>query len=282
MAQLIDAIHTLCGQIIGHDELQEADQLLCSFVDDFEVAYGESKMVFNVHLLRHLADSVRSIGPLHAYSNYHFEDHIGHLVSFHKGTTDVASQICEKYSLEKNMFYHLARSRMAQEFYDEISCNRMLKHSRKIAGSVLLGKPKKLSKLAERDRILISSQLNIPYDFELQEFGAILLNSKVFYECISYSEKHTSDSFIFNAQSTQFALIQSIFVIDDNVHLLINENFEVKFDASIKCKSHIQLNELAVDCKKIIDPASVGPKFAFIKFENSVSCSKFPNMIERN
>lgn len=81
LAQLIDATHILCGSKISFERLREARTLLSSFVDNFEPLYGESNMVFNIHLLTHLADCVRFIGPLFAYSNYNFEDQIGHLVS---------------------------------------------------------------------------------------------------------------------------------------------------------------------------------------------------------
>lgn len=77
-------------------------------------------------------------------------------------------------------------------------------------------------------------QLNIPYDFKLEEFDAVLLNSKIFYESISKSDKHTSDSFIFNSESKRFAQIDSIFVVDNNLHILINEKFELKLDTSYK------------------------------------------------
>lgn len=282
MAQLIDAIHILCGENIECEKLQLADQLLHSFVDNFELLYGESQMVFNVHLLKHLANCVRNIGPLFTYSNYHFEDNIGHLVSFHKGTTDVADQICEKYLLEKNMFSHLEKSSMARDFYDEICLKYKYKNVNGIAGSILLGNPNKNPRLSEQDKILIANQLNIQCDFKLNEFSAMILNCKVFYESINKSDKHTSDSFIFNSQNGQFANIESIFIIDNNLHLLINEKFDINFDSSSKCKSSIELNEAVFDRKKVISPECIGPKFAFVKFENSLTCSKFPNMIERN
>lgn len=276
---MIDATHILCGANISLDLLQEADQLLHSFVDQFEVLYGDDRMVFNVHLLTHLVNCVRYIGPLHTYSNYSFEDHLGHLVAFQKGTTDVAEQVCEKYLLEKNMYHHLARSPLAQNFYDDINGRRKYKHYRKIAGSLLIGKPK--NTLCEEDIILIADNLNIPYDFKYEEFNAVLLNNKIFYESINNSEsKHTNDSFIFNSHSNQFAVIESIVIISDNLYVLINEKFEVLLDS--KCKFNISLKELNVGCKKIMKADIIGPKFALIKFGNNISCSKFPNMFERD
>lgn len=71
-------------------------------------------------------------------------------------------------------------------------------------------------------------------------------------------------------------------MIENNLHILINEKFEKNFHPSSKCESSIQLNEAVFDRKKVISPECIGPKFAFVKFENSLTCSKLPNMIERN
>lgn len=276
---MIDATHILCGTNISFDLLQEADQLLNSFVEQFEILYGEEMMVFNVHLLKHLVDCVRHIGPLHTYSNYNFEDHLGHLISLHKGTTDVASQVCEKYLLEKNMFYHLKRSPLAEKFYNDINARRSYKHCRKIGGSLLIGKPK--NTLREEDIILIANNLNLSCDFKYEEFDAVLLNNKIFYETFNDSDiKRTSDSFIFNSCCKQFGIIESILVINDNLYILVNEKFEMLVNDI--CKFNIPLKELDFGRKKVLKSKSIGPKFAFIKFSNYIACSKFPNMFERD
>lgn len=242
MAQLIDATHILCSTTISHEKLQEANRLLCSFVDEFEILYGEQRMVFNVHLLAHLADCVRFIGPLYAYSNYNFEDHIGHLVSLHKGTTDVAHQISEKYLLEKNLLFYLGISPIAQQFYDEINGRHKFSFCRKVKESVLIGKAKPASALGDQEKSLIINALDVPNDIQIDEYDAMLLSSKIYYETISKSrDKRTNDSFIFNLESRQFATIESIFVVNQHVYIIVNEKFEVQFDGTNTCRFNIPL-----------------------------------------
>lgn len=277
MAQLIDATHILCGESISTDLLQEADQLLCSFVNQFETLYGEEKMVFNVHQLRHLATCVKHIGPLQCYSNYCFEDHLGHLVALKKGTTDVATQICEKYILEKNMYYHLSISVLAEKFFDDINGRRKFKHSRKVSGSLLIGKPR--NNLSEQDILLIADALQISNNFNYEQFNAVLLHNKIFYESFT-DNKRKNDSFIFNSEHKKFGIIESIFVINDSFYFLVNEKFETLDDK--KCKFNISLREINFDRKKILKPEFVGPKFVFIEFDNNINCSQFPNMFERD
>lgn len=171
MVKLVDATHILCSAHISLDEIDEAEQLLCSFCDDFEILYGEFNTVFNVHLLRHLAECVRNIGPLFTYSNYNFEDQIGHLVSLHKGTTDVATQICEKYLLEHNLFKFIADSPIAKKFVDEIDSKQIFSIFRKVDGSVVIGNAKKPSQLSHEERSFIFNSLNEIFDIQIEDMA---------------------------------------------------------------------------------------------------------------
>lgn len=243
--------------------------------------YGEANMVFNVHILKHLADCVKFIGPLPCYSNYHFEDHIGHLISLHKGTTDSATQICEKYLLEKNLFYFLDKSSIAREFYEEIDSKHLFSVCRKVAGSLMIGNGDE--KLTEDEKICVTSSLDIPDGTQIEKYDAMLLNSKVFYESERHSlQKRSNDSFIFNAQSKCFAVIECIVVVNENVFIVANEKFEQIFDVANTCEFSIPLKELDLSRKTIWKFESIGPKFSLIKFDDTIACAKFPNMYERN
>lgn len=282
MAKLIDAIHILCGSKITFVQLQKAEQLLNSFVDEFELHYGESNMVFNIHLLKHLANCVRLIGPLPCYSNYHFEDHIGRLVALHKGSTDVATQISEKYLLEKQLFYYIDKSSMVREFYDEIDSRYRFSVCRKVAGSLMIGNGNKQG-LSGDDVNLIIRALNIPADTQFETYDAMLLNGNIFYESQRNSlKKKTHDSFIYNTDSKHFAIIDCIIVCNENLLILVNEQFEQILDSPNICEFSIPLKELNISHKNIWKSIDIGPKFALIKCNGTIFCSKFPNMYESN
>lgn len=55
--------------------------------------YGERYMTANMHLLVHLADSVRTLGPLWTHCCFHFEDKTGHLLRLIHGTQNIPVQM---------------------------------------------------------------------------------------------------------------------------------------------------------------------------------------------
>lgn len=167
LAQLVDGTHILCSENIAFNKIEEAKVLLSSFVEQFEELYGEKNMVHNVHLLTHLPECVRLNGPLYTYSNYCFEDHIGHLVSLKKGTTDVATQICQKYILEKNLFHYAHHSPTVHKFIENIDSKQQFSVCRKVSGSLVIGKPTINSDLTELERALILRILEVQNDAQI-------------------------------------------------------------------------------------------------------------------
>lgn len=282
LVKLIDGIHILCDTKISFEKIEEAKRLLTSFSDDFEVLYGEKNSVSNVHLVRHLADCVKWNGPLFAYSNYHFEDNIGHLVSLHKGTTDVTSQIAEKYLLEKNLFRHIAASPIAEEFQRNIDSKHKYSFCRKVEDSIVIGKPRLTTSLSVQEQDLILIFTDGLLDAQIEVYDSILLNRYVFYESINKSNKRTDDSFIFNHDNEKFARIRAICVINEKIYILADEKYEVDIDLANKCKSVTYLKESNDSFLRVITPNSIGSKFAIIHFENIITCSRFPNMYERD
>ena len=55
-------------------------------------------MTANVHLLLHLTECVRELGPLWVYSCFHFESQNGILKSLVHGTQHVEKQIISSFS----------------------------------------------------------------------------------------------------------------------------------------------------------------------------------------
>lgn len=94
---LSSAIYTFLKPKISENEVADAHQKLIKFVTDFQKYFGLSNMVMNIHLLTHIAESVRRLGPLWAQSTFAFERNNGRLLKFVNGTTDVLDQITSKY-----------------------------------------------------------------------------------------------------------------------------------------------------------------------------------------
>lgn len=277
---MIDAMHILCSTVIMPAELRKAENLLLFFVNEFEELYGASNMVYNVHQLRHIAECVENNGPLFLYSNYSMEDNIGHLVSFVQGTTDVAHQICEKYLLEKNLVLHLNKSTLATKFYEKIESKLWFSRGKRVNDGVVIGNPKQY--LNDQHLLFIKDTLNLSIDKQIFEYDSVLWKGEIFYER-NYNKvkKRTSDFFVLNTASNNFADISAIFTIDDNLFFLIDEKYKM-VQSGITTEYNIFLEIIDPYETKIIASKFVGPKYAFIHCGTHLCCSKFPNLFERN
>lgn len=97
------AVYTLLKAEIAYDEVDQAEKILHQFVKQHQVLFGEESMVMVVHLLKHLANSVRKLGPLWCHSAFAFERNNGCLLKLVNGTTDVLDQMSSKYALAKSV-----------------------------------------------------------------------------------------------------------------------------------------------------------------------------------
>ena len=91
------AIHILLGDDLSLQMIRTAELCLYKFVCEFKDLYGEENVSFNVHLLTHLADSVRNWGPLWGTSAFHFENENGKLLNLYHGTQHVHKQIMKRF-----------------------------------------------------------------------------------------------------------------------------------------------------------------------------------------
>ena len=70
---------SLCCQILGcltNPSCDYAEELLVMFCKHFSQLYGEDQIIYNVHCLIHLANDVRTFGPLQRFSSFPFENHL--------------------------------------------------------------------------------------------------------------------------------------------------------------------------------------------------------------
>ena len=100
---LVFAVYHLLQEMIRDAEVVIAEQALKKFVREFQGLYGTANVSFNVHLMTHLAASVRNWGPLWATSTFSFESFNGTLLTYFNGTTHVPVQIMKRYLREKSL-----------------------------------------------------------------------------------------------------------------------------------------------------------------------------------
>ncbi|XP_031782865.1 uncharacterized protein LOC116416839 [Nasonia vitripennis] len=122
------AISILVNPILckSDDYLNYADELLKTFVKDFEEYYGEKNVTFNVHNLLHIVSDTRNFGSLDDFSAFRFENLIRKikqlvskgnqpLVQIGKRLAEIKSS--KAYSDEDNVKFDLSMYCTMQEIY---------------------------------------------------------------------------------------------------------------------------------------------------------------------
>ncbi|KAJ1523194.1 hypothetical protein ONE63_001081 [Megalurothrips usitatus] len=70
---LSKAVFLLCRDIISEADLLEAERCLEEYVHQFQKLYGPENMMFNIYILTHMVQCVRSWGGLYAHGTMPFE-----------------------------------------------------------------------------------------------------------------------------------------------------------------------------------------------------------------
>lgn len=100
---LVFGIYTLLQDKITKSAMFRAELALKKFVIEFQRLYGRDHMTFNIHLLTHIAQSVKHWGPLWATSTFPFESNMGTLLKHFHGTQSVPSQMARNFLLLRDM-----------------------------------------------------------------------------------------------------------------------------------------------------------------------------------
>lgn len=94
---LVSTITKLLKNNLNDSILEKCERDLKMFVINFERLYGKKKLVYNVHLLLHLVDSVRHFGPAYGFSLFPYENMNGFIKACIKGPKEPLLQINNKY-----------------------------------------------------------------------------------------------------------------------------------------------------------------------------------------
>ena len=159
---LSEAIFILLLDSISETQLQLAERLLFHFCILFEGYYGLRFQTANFHLLLHLVDGVRTLGPLWTHSCFHFEDKNGFLLKTFHGTQNIQFQIISAVSISKKL-PELKRTFLPEEgpitdFYKKLISSKRISDGLELTeGYFALG--------ASSERKLTDCQLQVLSDF---------------------------------------------------------------------------------------------------------------------
>lgn len=97
------SIYMLLQANITQEDISLANDRLNKFADEYQDLYHEHNVTINLHLLRHIASSVRQIGPLWTQSSFAFETYNGVLIKSNHSKNHFLMDLAWKYSAKKTL-----------------------------------------------------------------------------------------------------------------------------------------------------------------------------------
>lgn len=230
------AVYTLLKSDIPRDDVDRAEEQLLKFVRDHQNLFGKESMVMVVHLLKHLSDTVRNLGPLWCNSTFPFERNNGILLKLVNGTTDVLHQMSSKYNLSKSL---------PRQF-------------KKADDTVFLGKCVTITEEILNVQCVVSLEI---FDFSnvpLNAFKRIKLNNVIYTSLLYTRPKRTINYFIGLRDGTTIGMARLYFQHENKSYVLIEEFMVIE-----------NINHISKVCKtdkKILAPIEhINKKFIFME-----------------
>lgn len=243
------AMYTLLQKDIPFESIKDTQRKLNEFADTFEELYGKHNVTINLHLLRHLPETVQHLGPLWAQSSYGFESNNGVVVRWNTSTKDMTFQLVWKYIMKHSI-------EVVDENVREISLGR-----------------KKTLKLNSTE-----SQLFTKKGFELERFEYLTIYTDfvlrgVHFKSLKSNKTARIDHFVELKNGTIASVLY--YTIFDLILYAVIENYEI-----VQTHDHfIEINETFV--KNIIKASEISKKLIFLKYGLREFVTDFPNKFEK-
>ena len=227
---LSQAIYFLLKKEIYADEINVAELCLCKFVMKVQTLYGVEHSSYNVHLLIHLAESVREWGSLWANSAFIYEDSNGKLLNMYNGTQYVPMQIAQRFLAFQHLIWHgpsVFKSSSDETFnlFEKYACMLPLsKRGTKVTDHASVLGSVELRRLNIQERNAITRRPDLFHDNleSSHKFFKRAIICKTLFTTHGYAENFKRDNSLFST-SAHYGRIFSMTVV--NSELLIFYNF---------------------------------------------------------
>ncbi|XP_040073852.1 uncharacterized protein LOC120846228 [Ixodes scapularis] len=276
-ALLSNGIYILLKNSISRSGVNEADILLTQFVCGVQELYGSHAMTFNVHVLSHMAKSVKEWGPLWAHSAFPFESGNGFLLKLSKGTRKVPLQIAKnlllyrsvstfvnKYGKDKQVRQFCAKRMGHQDFTPMASRTRVK----------LLGK----GKLGAISQIINTLCLGLPSQ-RLRAFKKVSISGEIYHSKEYLLAKRQNNSFVQLKNGKVGEIIQILAYKEG-----LNEKIVILFqEHKIEAPFYVHhVKECSVsDVVTVVPVESIHVKCLYIKVGGGEYFSLLPNPYEK-
>lgn len=231
---LSSSIYAMLRKEITLEEINDSEIKLHKFANDFEHLYGVDKVTPNIHLLRHIPNSVRFHGPLWAQSAFGFESNNGIIVKTNS-KKNILHSIAWKYSM-----------RFTLNVLDDVEKNSGVKvRGKKV--KIAISKAEKCA-LSGFDSLSDSEFIAICKSVEVhgQRFTSIHSREVATVDYILKTKDNTicSVKYFFAYRDTLYAMIEPFEIVGTSDHLK-----EVELTGAVEAIPFSQIEEKLVFMK---------------------------------
>ncbi|KAK3920081.1 Peroxisome biosynthesis protein PAS1 [Frankliniella fusca] len=217
LQRLSNAAFLLSKQSISEDDLIQAEEDLSVFCYEFQDLFGVAKMKFNVHVLTHLTEVVRSLGNLYVHSTFNFESwnhRLKKLVTSSWGTCDqVVFRLLIATFVSAARFDNRISDRVRLSM-ESIILKSRLDNALHIGPVYLLGKVNRRPPTAGELQLLGAQGIILDSDIVLEYKRAYCNNFE--WRSTQYTREGRSDNTNIQTGDGSFASIKNILVITTN------------------------------------------------------------------
>lgn len=285
-ALFVTCIFFFLKDSITHHELDEYNELMQQFVQEYETLYGEINMTINVHLLSHLGMHISLWGPLWVYSAFTFESGNGTLVNLVKGTRGVASQIVLKYLQIKSIPVCIRNYTVKENTLDY--CDNILSFSRNKTATVsnnviLLGKPSLKNFDEEENELIIANKMS---KSNKEVFNTVIIN-KIKFHCTLYDKPKKSNDCVAISNCGLYVTIKRILQHSGQVFLIVREIKTTQRSilgslSATKAPHLLVCSEVVYGPMRIVLASSVNKKCILVVVNENHYLVNFPNLFEKD
>lgn len=243
------SMYTLLKENISPESITDAQMKLNEFADTFEDLYGKHNVTMNLHLLRHMPDAVKQLGPLWTQSSYGFESNNGTVIKSNTSAKDMTFQLVWKYIMKHSV-------NVADENKSDFSLGR-----------------KKTLKLNSDE-----SQLFVEKGIELENVEYLTIYTDFVLRGVHYKSQQSNktariDHFV-KLKNGALASVMYYTDINSNLYAVI-DNYEI-----VNTHDHlIEINRTFV--KNIVQANQIMKKIIFLKYGLREFVTEFPNNFEK-
>ncbi|KAK3923894.1 Cytochrome P450 monooxygenase TRI4 [Frankliniella fusca] len=214
LRRLANAVFLLSKQSISEDDLIQAEGDIMVFLYEFEDMYQVSEMKFNVHVLVHLVEVVRSLGNLFAHSTFFFESWNHRLKKYVTSSWGTCDQVV--FRLLLSTFVSAARfdlriSERVKLSIESVLLSTRLDNALKVGNVYLLGSVEH-RQIRQEEQQLLEEQGTLIDDPRVMVFRRAYYNNM---ECrsVQYTREGRTDSSNIHSVDGAFLHIQRLLVL---------------------------------------------------------------------